>query len=110
VEKNWSEGDRQLFRHYAYPLSDELYAIWDEDPLLWSPQNHSCDANTGFFGLDVVARRSIALGEELTLDYAELINDTAEGFACRCGAANCRGLVQGAPGNSLTAREGEAAR
>ncbi len=108
VERHWSEGERHLFRHYAYPLSDELFAIWDEDPLAWSPQNHSCDANTGFFGLDVVARRAIARGDELTLDYADLINDAAEPFECRCGSPSCRGLVQGSPGNSLTAREGAA--
>ena len=110
VETRWSEGDKQLFRQYAYPLSDEVFAIWDEDPMNWAPQNHSCDANTGFVGLDIVARRDIARGEELTLDYAELLNEEGEPFTCRCGAANCRGVVQGTPGSSVTAREGEAAR
>jgi hypothetical protein len=110
VETRWTEGDRQLFRQYAYPISDEVFAIWDEDPLQWAPQNHSCDANTGFDGLDVVARRDIAMGEELTLDYADLLNEWGDGFECRCGAANCRGMVRGTPGSSVTAREEEAAR
>lgn len=106
VEAAWNVADRELFRHYAVPLSDEVYAIWDEDPNSWAPQNHSCDANTRYVGLDVVARRDIAVGEELTLDYHELLDGQSEAFKCRCGAASCRGRVQGIPGNSITAREG----
>lgn len=105
VETKWSAPDRELFKHYAVPISDQVYAIWDEDPDSWAPQNHSCDANTRFDGLDVVARRDIAVGEELTLDYHELLDGESESFDCRCGAGSCRGRVQGIPGNSVTARE-----
>jgi hypothetical protein len=57
--------------------------------------NHSCDPNLGFDGPYVVrARRDIAAGEELTVDYA-----TCSGpglvLDCRCGAAACRGRVVG---------------
>ncbi len=105
VERTWSPTDRELFAHYAVPVSDEVFVMWDEDPNAWAPQNHSCDANTGYDGLDVVARRDIAPGEELTLDYAELLNEAGAGFTCRCGAPRCRGEVRGTPGNSVTARE-----
>jgi hypothetical protein len=105
VAANWNAADRELFRHYAVPLSDHVYVIWDEDPTSWAPQNHSCDANTTYIGLDVVAARDIPAGEELTLDYAELLDDQGASFSCRCGARYCRGEVRGAPGNSVTSRE-----
>ena len=110
VEANWNETDKVLFRQYAYPLSEEVFAMWDDDPNTWAPQNHSCEANTGYVGLNVVALRDIRPGEELTLDYAALINEEGEPFDCRCGAVSCRGRVVGSPGNSVTEREQETVR
>lgn len=107
VDARWSPPERELFRRYAYPISDEVYAIWDSDPSAWAPQNHSCDANTHYDGLNVVARRPIRLGEELTLDYAQFLDAAAEPFDCACGAAQCRGRVEGTPGNSVTKREAD---
>ena len=101
----WSADDQLLFRRYAYPLSDEVFVLWDRDPVQWAPQNHSCDANTRFVGLDVVASRAIDAGEELTLDYASFMNDMSEPFVCACGTAVCRGVVSGTTGNSVTTRE-----
>lgn len=60
--------------------------------------NHSCDPNTYvvYEGDDTwfVARRAIAPGEEITLDYSV---NTSGGSAwlCHCGAARCRGTVRG---------------
>jgi broad specificity phosphatase PhoE len=56
--------------------------------------NHSCDPNVeraGAFGF--VARRDIAAGDELTIDYG-LISG-AEGFRmdCTCGSTRCRGVI-----------------
>ena len=99
----WSDEDQLQFRRYAYPLSDEVYVLWDENPAEWAPQNHSCEPNTGFHGLNVIALRAIAKGEELTLDYAELLNEESEPFECTCGAASCRGLVTGTAGNTVGA-------
>ncbi|MEP6491304.1 MAG: SET domain-containing protein-lysine N-methyltransferase [bacterium] len=99
----WSDEDQLQFRRYAYPLSDEVYVLWDENPAEWAPQNHSCEPNTGFHGLNVVALRPIARGEELTLNYGELLNEESEPFECHCGAASCRGLVTGTAGNSIGA-------
>ena len=105
VQAAWNADDQQTFRRYGYPLSDELYAWGDDDPGAWAPQNHSCAPNTAFAGLDVVATRAVASGEEFTLDYAEFMNEESEPFECRCGAPACRGTVWGTSGNSVTARE-----
>ena len=58
--------------------------------------NHSCDPTLEIGGpYELVTRRAVAAGEELTIDYATLSG--AEGFtmACRCGASACRGVVTG---------------
>lgn len=104
VDKNWTDAEKQVFAHYAYPVSGKVYILWDDDPTQWAPQNHSCDPNTAYQGLDLVAIKAIAAGEEITADYAALLNDTAETFHCKCGAANCRGVVAGSNGNSVQAR------
>jgi D-alanine-D-alanine ligase len=105
VQTHWSAAQQETFRRYAWPLSEELFVLWSLRPDDWAPQNHSCAANTRYDGLDVVATRVIAAGEELTLDYAELLSEAAEPFTCHCGAPGCRGRVAGRAGNSVTARE-----
>lgn len=105
VEKNWNEEEKMHFRRYAYPVSEELFILWDEDPSEWAPQNHSCDPNTKFDGLNVLAIKNISKGTELTLDYAEFLDENMEPFHCQCGASNCRGLITGILHNSLTVRE-----
>jgi len=105
IENTWSPEEKETFRRYAYPVSEKVFILWETDPREWSPQNHSCDPNTAFKGLDVIALRDIPEGEELTLDYASFYNEQMEPFECRCGAPNCRGLIRGIPGNTLTARE-----
>jgi len=105
MENNWTEEQKENFRRYAYPLSSEVYVLWDDDPLQWAPQNHSCDPNTYFDGLNVVTICPVGRGEELTLDYATLLDKTAEPFECHCGSDNCRGVIKGIAGNSVTKRE-----
>lgn len=105
VEKNWAVKEKETFRKYAYPLSNEVFLLWDDNPANWAPQNHSCDPNTRYEGLNVVALRNIFKGEELTLNYADFLDEHMEPFDCRCGAASCRGRVTGTPGNSVTQRE-----
>lgn len=105
VQENWAEADQLIFRRYAYPLSRELFLLWDDNPSEWAPQNHSCQPNTGYNGLDVVALRAIRLGEELTLDYASFLDENMEPFDCQCGTPVCRGRISGVPGNSVTSRE-----
>lgn len=105
VEKNWTEEEKETFRRYAYPISKEVFLLWDNDPRKWAPQNHSCDPNTTYNGLNVVAVRDVPKGEELTLDYATFLDKNMQPFHCLCGAPNCRGLIMGMPNNSITERE-----
>lgn len=101
VDDHWDEREKLNFRRYAYPISKDTYILWDLQPEEWSPQNHSCDANCEYQGLNVVTNRSIKKGEELTLDYAQFLDHTMEPFNCQCGSAKCRGLIQGKQKNSL---------
>ena len=94
IDANWNEKQQQDFARYAYPISKNVYILWDEDASEWAPQNHSCDANTQYVGLNVIANRMIEKDEELTLDYALLLNDKAQSFTCNCGSKNCKGLIQ----------------
>lgn len=105
VENSWNVKEKETFRKYAYPLSKEVFLLWDDNPANWAPQNHSCDPNTRYEGLNVVALRNISKGEELTLNYADFLDEHMEPFDCRCGAANCCGRVTGTPNNSVTERE-----
>lgn len=105
VEENWNEDDKLHFRRYAYPVSQELFILWDDDPSEWAPQNHCCDPNTEFNGLNVLAIKNISKGQELTLDYAHFLDENMEPFDCQCGSSKCRGKISGSPGNSLTNRE-----
>jgi D-alanine-D-alanine ligase len=105
VEANWNEDEKENFRRYAYPISKEVFILWDNDPSEWAPQNHSCNANTHYVGLNVVALKNIVIGEELTLDYTDFLSEEMEPFHCQCGAANCKGLIKGTPNNTISERE-----
>lgn len=105
VEQNWNAEEKEAFRKYAYPLSKEVFLLWDYDPAGWAPQNHSCNPNTFYTGLNVIATRKILKGEELTLDYASFLDENMEPFNCRCGSAICRGFITGSINNSVTERE-----
>jgi D-alanine-D-alanine ligase len=100
VDRNWSEADKETFTRYAYPVSKDVYILWDNDPSEWAPQNHSCEPNTAYNGLDVVALKKINKFEELTLDYSNFLDDSMMPFQCHCGAPNCRGLIKGKAGNT----------
>jgi D-alanine-D-alanine ligase len=93
VEANWNEKQKSDFKHYAYPVSNDVYILWDDNPVNWAPQNHSCSPNTAYNGLNVIATRDIGEGEELTVDYALFIDESMEPFACQCGSENCRELI-----------------
>ena len=105
VEQNWTPEQLEEFRHYAYPISDEVYILWDHKPENWAPQNHCCVPNTIYSGLNLIALRDIEAEEELTLDYADLLDDTIQPFVCTCGHPNCRKIISGRANNSITQRE-----
>lgn len=95
VRRNWSQEDQELFFRHAYPLTDDVYVMWEKDPSLWRPLNHACDPNAWFEGLNVVARRDIQPGEQITLDYAMLYGEEMPLFECHCDSPTCRGIIRG---------------
>ena len=107
IEENWNVKEKEIFRRYAYPVSKNVFLLWDDNPSEWAPQNHSCNPNTVYNGLNVVALRDISKGEELTLNYASFLDENMEPFQCQCGSSNCLGLITGITGNSVTERESQ---
>ncbi len=95
VERHWEEPERSWFARYAWPLTDEVWVMWGRDPMEWKPINHSCEPTAWLEGLDLVARRALPAGEEVTMDYATLCNEAMPSFACACGAVACRGTIRG---------------
>ena len=104
VEENWNEKEKENFARYAYPISNNVFILWDENANEWAPQNHCCTPNTAYFGLNVVALNNISKYEELTLDYAQLLNESAQEFKCTCKSEFCRGTIYGTIKNSLEMR------
>lgn len=79
---------------------------WDED--LFSREtpelpvafaiNHACDPDVWMRDtFTLTARRDIASGEELTLDYAMIPSEPGDraDWECRCGSPFCRGRITG---------------
>jgi hypothetical protein len=95
IMESWPADQVEVFRQYAMIVGNGVYMLWDEDPREWAPQNHSCNANTVYAGLNLIALRDIGCGEELTIDYAGFANPDAAPFVCTCGAEHCRGTIRG---------------
>jgi len=57
--------------------------------------NHSCTANCYLrvvgHTVEIYSRRAISSGQELTVDYRA--TQHPGGMVCRCGSANCRGIL-----------------
>jgi uncharacterized protein len=82
--------------HSSVAIDEGLNLVQDvDDPLQFG--NHSCDPNLWMADeVTVVARRPIAAGDELTIDYALQSGYEAWSMSCNCGASDCRGVVSGA--------------
>ncbi len=94
VERHWGEREKEWFKAYAWPLTEEVWVTWPDDPESWRPVNHSCDPNAWLEGLDLVARRPIPAGEEIRVDYATYGNNILAPFDCTCASTQCRGRVR----------------
>lgn len=79
-------------------------SIQVEDDLFMAPVqteaadfvNHSCNPNAGLSGqIGLVAMRAIAVGEEITYDYAMSDGSTYDEFDCLCGQPDCRKHITG---------------
>lgn len=78
-------------------VDDDLYMVSDETPEPGDMLNHSCEPNSGLLGSSMlVAMRDIAVGEEITFDYAMCDASDYDEFRCLCGRSTCRGIVTGA--------------
>jgi uncharacterized protein len=85
--------DRQ---NRSIQVDEDLYLLTAETPEPGDMVNHSCDPSCGIVGsMVVVARRDIAVGEEITFDYAMCDGTDYDEFTCHCGTALCRGVVTG---------------
>jgi uncharacterized protein len=88
---------RTVFLRYAYNTAPDAITGTFAPELVRHPTNftnHGCDPNAGYDGADaIVALREIAAGEEIRMDYGTFTFSFDHAFACRCGAANCRGQV-----------------
>lgn len=70
--------------------------------------NHGCDPNVWMNdAFTLVARRNIAAGEELLIDYAlfEASEEYVASWECRCGSALCRTRITGRDWRSPTLQE-----
>lgn len=80
----------------AVQIDDDLFlaAAGQAEPA--RSVNHSCRPNCAVDGTaTLVALRAIAVGEELTLDYATRTGSDIDEFECACGDGACRGKVTG---------------
>lgn len=86
----------------AYQVDEDLWC--GSDPDLEIPEsyqqeyfvNHSCNGNSWYIGDDeLVALRDISPGEEICYDYCLTEADPDWRLECRCGAAECRGVITG---------------
>ncbi|MCA9611471.1 MAG: SET domain-containing protein [Myxococcales bacterium] len=86
-----SQWEGWLDHHTYHDPSGNRVLCWDAARSM----NHSCRPTCGGSDLGFeVALVDIEEGEQLTNDYGTLHLDAREGFACRCGAPGCRGLVE----------------
>jgi uncharacterized protein len=106
----WGGGsvisDAELRRIAASGHRYSSAAIGEDQNLLWSVvdsgddgpggANHSCDPNLWMQDeRTVCARRDIAAGQELTIDYALVTISPDWRMACQCGAVLCRAVITG---------------
>jgi len=85
--------DRQ---NRSIQIDDDLFMLSGPVPEPGDMVNHSCEPNCGILGsVLVVALRDIAVGEQITFDYAMCDGTDYDEFDCHCGAPACRGVVTG---------------
>jgi len=96
VDKSWKDPlKKKWFEQYAYPMTENVWSMWSDNPADWQQINHSCDPNAWLDGLNVVARKPISKGQQITMDYATFCCDNMETFQCKCSTPECRGTITG---------------
>jgi uncharacterized protein len=82
---------RSALLRNCYSRTDRRFVLaWDDAKYM----NHSCEPNVAIIGGDVeIAVRDIAVGEQLTNDYATMNIEEDEPFVCSCGSRACRRTI-----------------
>lgn len=59
--------------------------------------NHSCNASArmDLVAMSLIAKRKIARGEEITINYCATEDVLGHPFQCNCGSPGCYGFVRG---------------
>jgi hypothetical protein len=85
----------QLEKYSSAAIDEGLHVLLDT-PNAAEFGNHSCDANTWMHDeVTTEAKRLIAAGDELTIDYATHTAIAAWSMTCNCGSPPCRGTITG---------------
>ena len=85
----WTKAD-----HRSVQLGKNKWLNPDQEDIGYY-LNHSCDPNARFKRPNFIAAlRSIQADEEITLDYATLINIPKWDMPCCCGQKNCRKIIK----------------
>jgi D-alanine-D-alanine ligase len=90
VQKNWNSLYKKFADEYCFPITENIWGMWDDDPDSWKPLSHSREPNSWFEGLNIIARKLIRKGEVITLDYATLYAGVAADGSPH-GAFECDG-------------------
>jgi len=86
-------------RYSSVGIDEDQHILWGaDDPDAGGPGGVTHSSNSNLWMLDartVGARRDIAAGEDLTLDYALFSVAPRWRMECHCGSSLCRGVVTG---------------
>jgi SET domain-containing protein len=93
---------RRLFADAAEDEYIDTFAVGDDVHIVLPPNttahfgNHSCDPSLWPVGaLELVTRREVLSGEEITVDYGLISDDETFRMDCSCNAPDCRRAVTG---------------
>jgi hypothetical protein len=80
----------------AIQVDDGLFMVGPDHDEPADMVNHSCAPSCGLRGsIVLVAMRDLAVGDEITMDFATCDSEAYDEFACECGARECREKVTG---------------
>jgi SET domain-containing protein len=82
-------------KYNSAAIAEGVNLLLEDDEVI-TRGNHSCDSNLWMRDeLTLEARRDIATGEEVTIDYALQTSVADWKMACSCGSRLCRKVVRG---------------
>ncbi len=101
--ENLDQGTRDWVDDFCLGTPAGFYTIGNPNhwPIVWH-MNHSCDGNVGFDFMDnFISLKKIRKGEEIVYDYALAESGPKFNMSCKCGSANCRGIITGSDWKKL---------